>query len=60
MSMGSNYTSRLDNEDAIILLMRKLPDESLKRKWAERAGDLIKGKGRAEYADFVSFIKRAS
>ena len=32
MSMGSNYTSRLDNEDAIILLMRKLPDESLKRK----------------------------
>ena len=25
-----------------------------------RAGDLIKGKGRAEYADFVSFIKRAA
>ncbi|XP_068720528.1 uncharacterized protein [Montipora capricornis] len=58
-SMGSNYTSRLDNEDLIIMLMRKLPDESLKRKWADRAGDLMKSKGRAEYADFVSFIKRA-
>ena len=31
MSMGSNYTSRLDNEDVIIMLMRKLPDEGLKR-----------------------------
>ena len=59
-SMGSNYTSRLDNEDLIIMLMRKLPDESLKRKWADRAGDLMKSKGRAEYADFVSFIKRAA
>ncbi|XP_015754718.1 PREDICTED: uncharacterized protein LOC107334301 [Acropora digitifera] len=59
-SMGSNYTSRLDNEDLIIMLMRKLPDESLKRKWADRAGDLLKSKGRAEYADFVSFINRAA
>ena len=57
MSMGSNYTSRLDHEDLIIMLMRKLPDESLKRKWADRAGDLIKSKGRAEYADFVSSSK---
>ena len=60
MSMGSNYTSRLDNEDVIIMLMRKLPNKSLKRKWADRAGNLIKGKGRAKYADFVSFIKRAA
>ncbi|XP_015755924.1 PREDICTED: uncharacterized protein LOC107335413 [Acropora digitifera] len=58
--MGSNYTSRLDNENLIIMLMRKLPDESLKRKWADRAGDLLKSKGRAEYVDFVSFIKRAA
>ena len=60
MSMGSNYTSRWDNGDVIIMPMRKLPDESLKRKWADRAGDLIKSKGRAEYAEFVSFIKRAA
>ena len=31
-SMGHNYVSRLDNEDVIISLMRKLPDEGLKRK----------------------------
>jgi len=60
MSLGSNYTSRLDNEDVIIMLMRKLPDEGLNRKWADRAGDLIKDKGRAEFADFVSFIKRVA
>ena len=59
-SMGGNYAVRLDSEDVIILLMRKLPDESLKRKWADRAGDLIKSKGQTEYVDFVRFIKRAA
>ena len=34
-SMGCNYTSRLDNEDVIIMLMKKLPDESLKRMWVD-------------------------
>ena len=58
--MGGNYAVRLDSEDVIIMLMRKLPDESLKRKWADRAGDLIKSKGQAEYVDFVRFIKRAA
>ena len=58
-SMGGNYATRLDSED-VIMLMRKLPDESLKRKWADRAGDLIKSKGQAEYVDFVRFIKRAA
>ena len=43
--MGHDYTSRLDNEDVIIAMMRKLPDESLKRKWADESGDLIKRKG---------------
>ena len=50
-SMGHNCVSRLDNEDVIISLMRKLPDESLKRKWVDKAGDLIKRKGRADFAD---------
>ena len=31
-SMGYDYTSRLDNEDVIIRMMRKLPDKSFKRK----------------------------
>ena len=51
-SMGCNYSIRLDSEDVIVMLMRKLPVESLKRKWADRAGDLIKSKGQAEFADF--------
>ncbi|XP_028415652.1 uncharacterized protein LOC114539013 [Dendronephthya gigantea] len=47
-SMGSNYSNRLDNEDIIIMLMRKLPEENLKRKWADKAGDLIQTKGIAQ------------
>ena len=43
-SMSCNYSSRLDNEDVIIMLMKKLPDEGLKRKWVDRAGDLIRTK----------------
>lgn len=42
------------------MLLRKLPDEILKRKRADRAGDVIKGKGLAEYIDFVSFLRRAA
>ena len=42
----------------IITLTRKLPDEGLERKWVDRAGDLIKSKGRAAYLDFVSFLER--
>ena len=45
--------------NVIISLMRKLPDEGLKRKWVDRAGDLIKSKGRAAYLDFVSFFREA-
>ena len=59
-SMGHNYGSRLDNEDVIISLMRKLPDEGLKRKWVDKAGDLIKRKGRADFADFVEFVRRVA
>ena len=47
-SMGHNYVSRLDNEDVIISLMRKLPDEGLKRKWVDKAGDLIKSSEKVE------------
>ena len=60
MSMGCNYSSGLDNEDVIIMPVRKLSEEGLKRKWVDRAGDLIKNKSRAEYSDFVSFVGKAS
>lgn len=59
MGQGSNYKSASDNEDIIIMLLRKLPDKTLKRKWANRAAELIKGKGQAEYADFISFIRNS-
>ena len=57
-STGRNYANRLDNEDGLVMLMRKLPDEGLKKKWVHRAGDLTVREGRAEYADFVEFRRR--
>ena len=39
--MGPRYAIRLGNEDMMLMVMRKLPDESLKRKWADIAGDII-------------------
>ena len=42
------------------MLVRKLPEESLKRKWADKAGDLIKAMGQAEYTDFVNFIRKTA
>ena len=55
--MGNGYSSRLDNEDVIVMLMKKLPEDSLKRKWADKAGDIIKSKGLVTFDDFVSFLK---
>ena len=43
--MGTSYSNRLDNEDVIVMLIKKLPEDSLKRKWADKAGDIIKTKG---------------
>ena len=57
-SMGPLYVSRLDNEDTIVMLMKKLPDEGLKRKWTDVAGDLICSKGQADFSDFVNFIQK--
>ena len=55
--MGTGYSSRLDNEDIIVMLMKKLPEDGLKRKWADKAGDIIKTKGLVTFNDFVSFVK---
>ena len=57
-SMGPCYVALLDYEDMILMLMRKLPDESLKRKWTDIAGDIIQSKGQVSFADFLSFIQK--
>ena len=57
-SMGPLYVSRLDNEDTILMLMKKLPDEGLKKKWTDIAGDLICSKGQVDFSDFLRFIQK--
>ena len=39
-----DYPTRVDSEDVIVMLMRKLTEEHLKRMWADKATDLIKSK----------------
>ena len=38
--------------------MRKLPNESLKRKWTDIAGDIILSKGQVSFTNFLSFIQK--
>ena len=57
-SMGPLYVSRLDNEDTILMLMKKLHDEGWKRKWTDVAGDLICSKGQVYFSDVVKFIQK--
>ena len=57
-SMGPLYVSRLNSEDTILMLMKKLPDEGLKRKLTDIAGDLICSKGQVDFSDFLSFIQK--
>lgn len=45
ISMGLFYVSCFNNEDMIFMLMKKLFDEGLKRKWIDIVGDLICFKG---------------
>ena len=54
--MGPNYSTRLDNEDVIVTLMRKLSDHTLKRRWADNAGVLIKSKGVVQFDDYVQIL----
>ena len=57
-SMGPRYVARLDNEDTILMLMKKLPDESFKRKWTDIAGDLICSKKEVSFAGFLNFTRK--
>lgn len=40
------------------MLMKKLPDEGLKRKWTDVAGDLICSRGQVDFSNFVNFIQK--
>ncbi|XP_048583937.1 uncharacterized protein LOC125563125 [Nematostella vectensis] len=55
--LGDVYYNRINNEEIIVLLMKKLLDDSLKRRWAERAGDLILARGFVTFEDFVKFVR---
>ena len=57
-TMGPRYAARLDNENMILTLVRKLPNESLKRKWTYIASDIMQSKGQVNFADFLSFIQK--
>ena len=57
-SMAPLYVARLNIEDTILMLMKKLPDEGLKRKWTNIAGALICSKGQVDFSDFLSFIQK--
>ena len=59
-SMGPQYANRLGNEDVIVMLMRKLPEEGLKRKWTDKAGDIIKTEGQVKYSDSVGFVRKCA
>ena len=57
-SIGCRHAVRFDDENMILMLMRKLPNENLKRRWTEIASDLIQTKGQVSFGDFLNFIRR--
>ena len=58
-SLGKEYVSRLDNEDLLKALMRKLPNESLIKGWCETAGELICHNKMVGLKHFVDFVYKA-
>lgn len=59
-SLGDDYSCRLDSEDLIKMLMRKLPDETLKKRWVERAGMILEDRPSVKFMDFHAFIDSQS
>ncbi len=56
---GQHYVYRLDNEDTLKMLMNKLPNQNLKRRWADKASDFIISRGQVKFGDFVDFVEKA-
>lgn len=40
-SMGESYLAHLNDDELLRKLMRKLPNESLQRRWVEKVGNLL-------------------
>ena len=59
-NLGPSFMNRLNHEDLIITLMNKLPDDSMKRAWAHKAGDLIKLNDEVKYSDFSDFVQKTA
>jgi hypothetical protein len=57
--LGSEYSTRLDNEEFIKMLMRKLPTEDLRKGWCSRAGTLISCDMQVKLKHFYEFVHKA-
>ena len=55
--LGHEYSDRLNNDDLIKLLIRKFPHESLKHRWVDKVGDLLKKQPRIYFEDFIKFVR---
>ena len=53
-SLGQHYVYRSDNEDTLKMLMNMLPNQNLKRRWADKAGDFIISRGQVKFGYFVA------
>lgn len=56
-SMGESYLARLNDDDLLRKLMRKLPSESLQRRWVEKVGNLLEFQLAVTMKDFIDFVK---
>ena len=56
-SMGESYLARLNDDELLRKLMRKLPSESLQRRWVEKVGSLLEVQHSVSMKDFIDFVK---
>ena len=56
-SLGPDYSDRLNNDDLIKMLIRKLP-EDFQRRWIDKVGYILTNQSRIKFQDFVNFVKR--
>jgi hypothetical protein len=57
-NLGACFVNRLDNEDLIVSLMRKLPEDNIKRRWADTAGILSSVKVKSILQTFQNLFRR--
>jgi hypothetical protein len=57
-SLGQHYVHRLDNEDTLKMLMNKLPNQNLKRRWVDKAGNFIISRGQVKFGELSSMSQK--